>query len=771
MLLMTKYRCIQWALIAAAALFFGCEPQLAEKYERPDWLSGKVYTQLLDNPDLSVFTRCIERTGYDTIIDVSGTYTVFAPTNEVFDQWLTEHNYNSVEDVPIDELNSLVSFHMVQKPWTKQQLTSLDVYGWIDTLDITNDKPGGFKRLTLLLEENQKYNIVQTGKETVIGDEEEARLFRYAITDSRKYVPLFYNEYLKAFDLAISDYEFYFNRPWITGEEIYYANARIISDQIPAENGFIYKIDQVVEPLKNAYQLLSDDQTSHSYSKFLDLVNHFPDFEFNEEETNDQPGAELGLAVDSLFDLTYPELAFDLNSEKTKPPSNIAGLPENVAIRYHHGLMVPTDEAFDQLINDYIDIPNGWRDLESAPLHLKRIIANAHLSVNPVYPTDMSMGFYNGEKDFITINEDEIVQKEYGSNCTFIGLNKPIVPRVFSSVTGPVYLQKGYSVTMNAIEASGLLAALKRQNKEYMLFFEDNLSLSQDSSLVYNPIKEEFSLFQIEGSVFTEYDLNQKDLRNLILNHVATKQATGIPRKEFLPTLGGSYIIVNNETGEVSGTAPTTAGYNGAETAANYPRIINSNADNGTAYLIDNWFTFSAASLYNVIQVNFPHFYSLLDQAGLVQKNLFRFTFISESEFYTVLVPSAEAIQAADLGSLSKEELQQLLKLHFIQGELIFTDGSKNPGYYETTRVDEKSTQYTTSFTQIYIDPVPDLIQIKGADGSVYAEIPESELANVFAGVVVTDDDDEMLIFNNVLINGVVHEIDKVLMVDEIDRN
>lgn len=767
---MTNYKTITWAIVIAAVLMFGCEPEIAEKYQRPDWLAGKVYTQLLENPDLSIFTRCIERTGYDTIINVSGTYTLFAPTDEAFEQWLSANNYSDVEDIPMEVLNSLVSYHMVQKPWTKLQLTSLDVYGWIDTLDVTNDKPGGFKRQTLLLEENKRYAISALGRETVISEDEETGFYRYAITDARKYAPLFFGEYLKAFDLAVNDYEFYFDRSWVPGNEIFYANGRIISEQIPAENGFIYKIDQVVEPLMNAYELLAEDHTTHSYSAFLDLVNHFPEFEFNEEETNDQPGAELGLQVDSLFDLSYPELAFDISSEQTKPPSNIAGLPENVSIRYHHGLMAPTDDAFELLINNYIDIPNGWGDIEVAPRHIKRIIANAHLSVNAVYPTDMNQGFYNGEKDFITINQENIIQKEYGSNCTFIGLNEPIIPRVFSSVIGPVYLQKGYSTTMYAIEASGLLAALKRQNKDYMLFFEDDRRLENDSSLVYDAFNDRFYVFLLEGSTFSDFRLNQKDLRNLLLNHVATQQATGLARKEFIPNLGGGYIVVNNETGEVSGTAATTVGYNGTETAPNYPSPINANADNGSAYLIDNWFSNSAATLYNVIQVNYPHFYNLLNQAGLVQKNLYRFSFLSESEFYTVLVPSATAFQAINASSLPKEELQQLLKLHFIQGELIFTDGSKNAGYYETTRVDERSTQFSTVFTRIYIDPLTDLIQIRGANGAVYAEIPESESANKFAGKLLLEDD-EQLIFNNVLINGVVHALDKVLLVDEIDRD
>jgi len=122
-------------------LLLGCDPELKreDKYARPEWLAGKVYTQLLDQPDLSTFTLCVELAGYDTIIDRSGSYTIFAPDNDAFATWFQQHPvYNVVEDIPYKELDNLVKYHMVQNPWSKIQLRSLDVWGWIDTLDINN---------------------------------------------------------------------------------------------------------------------------------------------------------------------------------------------------------------------------------------------------------------------------------------------------------------------------------------------------------------------------------------------------------------------------------------------------------------------------------------------------------------------------------------------------------------------------------------------------------------------------------------------------------
>jgi uncharacterized surface protein with fasciclin (FAS1) repeats len=764
---MIKFKPILSALFVLFVLY-SCQDDLeVNKYERPDWLAGKVYTQIQDQPELSTFARCVELTGYDSIINISGSYTVFAPSNEAFEKWLAQiPEYNSVEDIPKQELTRLVKYHLVQNPWSKIQLRTLDVYGWIDSLDINNDEPRGYKRETLLMEDDRNYGVKIEDEEPIIVDTTSTNWYRRVATDSRKYAPVFYSEYFNIHDLNSGDYEFYFDRSFTGGSDLYFANGKIVSDEIPAENGFVYIIDEVVEPLKNGYQILEEEKGQFNYSKYLDLVNYFPNFEYNEQKTQDQPGAELGLEVDSLFDLTYPILAFDLSNERTQPPSGTYGLPQNVTIRYHHGLMAPTNDAFSQLIDQFINIPNGWGSLDNTPIHIKRIIANSHMSVNSIYPTDIEKGFYNGENDIVYIDESSIIQKEYGSNCTFIGLNKPVIPRAFSSVTGPVYLQRGYSRSMYAIEQAGLLPALKRANQDYMLFVESDGNLRADSSLAYNQIREIFSTFLITPGGFQEFAVSKNDLRTLFLNHIAVSQPKGIARKEFVPNMAGNYLIMNNETGEVSGTGQTTVGYRGSVPAPNFPRQISTNADNGTTYSIDNWFSFTATSLYDKIQSSYPHFYNLMKKAGFVVEREYRFSFVSESEFYTVFIPTQEALNAYNVNSLTIPELQKFLKMHFIQGEIIFTDGNKQPAYYETTREDEKSTQFSTVYTQLYVEPGIDVIRFLNKEGEVYAEVEESDATNVLTGVNLGEGQQ---IFNNVYNNAVIHEIDTVLIYNEVD--
>lgn len=763
-----------FALIALAlSLLMGCiEEKPFDKYARPDWLEGKVFTQISDTSIFDTFTACLQRTGYDTIINTSGSYTVFAPNNEAFDLFFQEHpEYNSVEDIPIPELTEIVKYHLVQNPWTKEQLRSLDVYGWIDPKDETNDEPRGFKRETLLSDDDLKYGTISTKDfGIVIVDTTESQWYRRVATDSRKFVPIFFKGYFDIYDLGLDDYTFYFGRSFEDNNDIFYMDARVVGPEIFAENGFIFNIDRVVIPARNAYQILTGEYTDKSYSRYLDLVNLFPEFQYNQSATFDQPGAELGLEVDSLFELTFPELAFDLTKERTSAPPGAVNLPGNVTIRYHHGMVAPTNEALRKLEDAYLPGGSFWDGIDNAPLNIKRIVANSHLSINPVYGTDLEIGFFNGEEDIVSVPEEAIVQREYGSNASFLGVDEAIVPRAFSSVTGPIYLRKGFARVMQAIEESGLLPALKRvrpADAQYMLFVEADQNTSADSSFIYDRTTGNYLAFQISGNSAQQFIISKNDLRTLFLNHIAVREPLGIARKEFIPNLAGNFLIFNNVTGEVRGTAKTTVGYNGGETSIVIPERIDIDADNGSTFEIDDWFSFSTTSLYLLLQSRFPDFFQLIVQAGLANTSLNEFTFISESENYTVFAPNSAALHEVQADTLPKEDLQKFVLAHFLRKQIIFTDGYAPSGYYETNRPDESSSEFGTVYTKIYIETGADEIRFPASGGGYFTTVTESDSTNFLAGQLLGEG--QQSTFPALLNNAVVHKIDKALMVQELE--
>jgi uncharacterized surface protein with fasciclin (FAS1) repeats len=750
-----------------------CQDILSDKpskYDRPQWLAGKLYTQVRSVEELSTFAHCIILTGIDSLIDVSGSYTIFAPTNDAFESWFNTHpEYNRVEDIPIQVLSDLVKYHIVQNPWSKLQLMSLDVHGWIDTLDPNNNKPRGFKRETILRKSDPLFGVEIKGNRVSIVDADQSALRRRVI-NARKYAPIFFKQYFDIYNLSVNDYEFYFDRPFGDAGDLYFAGARVMGSEIFAENGFVYKIDRVVEPLKNTYEILANKNNGNEFSDFLALLNQFPSFTYNHQQTMRQPGASEGLVVDSLFNLTYPSLAFDFHNERTRAPRGIFGLPSNVSIRYHHGFVAPTNQAFRQFVNEYFVGLNLWGSIDAAPSHLRSIIANTHMSINAIYPTDFVKGFHNGENDIVTVDAGSIVHKEYGSNSSFIGVNNVIVPRAFSSVIGPVYLQRGYSTAMYAIERTGMAPTLKRRNQQYMLFVESDASLLVDSSLMYDFSNNNFSAYVMTGAIPERNNVDTRSLRMLLMNHVGTALPRGHARKEFIPNLAGNYLIVNNETGEVSGTAPTTFGFLGTQTMPNYPRVISADADNGITYDIDNWFSFRQGEIYPTIMQSYPHFHALLQRAGLALTQQFRYSFISDNETYTIFIPTADALAEAGADNLTGGDLRNFILMHFIQGDVIFTDGNKPSGYYQTLRIDERSTAFNTVNTWVYVNPGIDVIDFRDRNGNNYLTVNESDATNITTSRTIVEGTTPP-IFPNVVNQAVIHEINKAFVAEQMNTN
>jgi hypothetical protein len=207
-------------LLLLVLIASSCNKNDFDPYARPDWLEGKVYSQIANTDDLKTFAQCLELSGYDKVIDISGSYTVFAPTDEAFDLYFSNHSsYKKVEDIPAEELADLVKYHIVQNPWSRDQLRSLDVNGWIDLEDEYNNKPRGYKRETLLLKENSKFGVKAIDgdiDELIIVDTTKTTWHRMVASDSRKFAPIFYQEYFNIYNLQLTDYTYYFDRSFET---------------------------------------------------------------------------------------------------------------------------------------------------------------------------------------------------------------------------------------------------------------------------------------------------------------------------------------------------------------------------------------------------------------------------------------------------------------------------------------------------------------------------------------------------------------------------
>ena len=574
------------------SLCAGCEKWNEQDiYKRPAWLPGKLYTTVSLQENLTMFTECLRLTGLDKILDVSGSWSVFAPTDEAMKQFLAEKQYSGISDIPLDELERITEFHIIQNPWSFEQLKKLGVNGW-KTGDDNKSNPYAYKRETILKNPAEKYWIKRAKKkDMIVMDSTKSDGYKKVYVLSRKYVPIFFDEYLKINGLTSEDYRFYFGRSFEPGN-VYYAGAKIIKTDILAENGFVHIIDKVVNPMLNAKELLEKETPGETYKLFMEMIYwYYPNFEPNKEATLNQPEARLGGLVDTLWDLNYAGLEFDLHSERIYNFSQ-------TLIR-HNGLFVPTDNAFREFIDGTLTAKSGfphWADQKSLPPDIVKIILTQNFKSSPIYPSTNQYKEIFKKGNRYHQNEESIIRKEFGSNCTFIGLNTYIPDRVFTSVTGPVFCRPNFSIFRRAMLYSGAIDAIANHAGKLYFFPIPDYALMGDSSLIINWINrdEDIFNFQVLNKLTRQVEnVGANTLRNWILNQVGTSTTGVIAGKETIRTLGGNNITWDHTNNTIRGPYPCTAGYKSDMVTTCTPGPLDEPADNGKTWGVNYWFNFT----------------------------------------------------------------------------------------------------------------------------------------------------------------------------------
>ncbi len=588
---MIKHKTFLFFLTILLSLLTGCEvwPE-HEKYNRPDWLPGKLYTSVSVQENLSLFTECLQLTGLDKILDVSGSWSVFAPTDEAMKQFLVENQYASISDIPPEELVRIVEFHIIQNPWTLDQLQNLGVNGW-KTGNDNNSNPFAYKRETMLRNPAEKYWIKRDRKkEMIVMDSTISDGYKRVFIQSRKYVPIFFDEYLKTNELTSEDYRFYFNRIYEPGN-VYFAGAKIIEADVFAENGFIHIIDKVVNPMLSAKELLEKEVPGESYKLFMEMVYwHYPDFEPNITATFNQPEVRFGGLVDTLWDLNYTKLAFDLHSER------IYSL--NQTIIRHNGLFAPTDDAFRKFIDGTLTAKSGfphWTDQKSLPPDIVEIIIAQNFKTSPIFPSKNQYQEIFKKGNRYHQEEEGIIRKEFGSNCTFIGLNSYIPDRVFTSVTGPVFCRPSYSIFRRAMLYSGAIDVIANHNGPLYFFPIPDYALMSDSSLLINWINKDEDMynFQVLNKLTRQVEnVGSNTLKNWILNQVGVSLTNQGAEKQIIRTLGGKNITWDHASNTIRGTLPCTEGYKSRIVTTCTPAELGEPTDNGRSWSVRYWFNF-----------------------------------------------------------------------------------------------------------------------------------------------------------------------------------
>lgn len=107
---MKSIQLISTLALLSLMIAFSCQEPEFIKTTSDDTLIGEY---LESDTNYSEFVKVLELTGNMSFLKAYGSYTCFAPSNEAISAYVTEKGIGSIEEIPLNELNDLVKYHIV----------------------------------------------------------------------------------------------------------------------------------------------------------------------------------------------------------------------------------------------------------------------------------------------------------------------------------------------------------------------------------------------------------------------------------------------------------------------------------------------------------------------------------------------------------------------------------------------------------------------------------------------------------------------------------
>lgn len=462
-------------LIMTAIMAASCS-DMDEYFETPSWLRGSVYETLEGDGNYSVFLSAAEKAGFRPILE-SNIVTVMAPTDDKMRTYLQE-NYGTTDVGSIDaaELKKLIGFHIFHYSFDKGMLTNFrPKEGDGASEEELLDHAGMYYKFRTRSQDpiSIEHGTVIDGTDTIETDVPVYHLDRFA--------PVYSYQMFRTKGIdAASNYNYFYPGMWKDDAGFNVSNAGVDEYAVPTSNGYIYRVNQVMTPLKTIYSELKARSgegvdPSKSYSRYLKMYDNYSRYAVDENLTSSYGnGTTLYTHLHDKGKSGLPAIALEW------PVSDYTAVTQLSSVAY--SVFAFSDKAFEDFFNDYWGL-GGYTSMDDPDLQesIKELLMNSFANkvnneaASIVFPEELNRGWVkNLEDEVITVSTDEVTDRVICSNGVLYGCGELVPTPKYSSVTGPAYQYKKYSYMNNMLKASGLTSVLSAQNMSYIMLYPSN---------------------------------------------------------------------------------------------------------------------------------------------------------------------------------------------------------------------------------------------------------------------------------------------------------
>jgi uncharacterized surface protein with fasciclin (FAS1) repeats len=577
------------SLIVFMSVLLSCRKEYDQKYAKPDWLVGTVYDQLSKSyqgrkDSTRLFAEAVDTLGLKATLS-SGAWTFFVPTDSAVRQYLAQRNISSLLQLPREELNRLVLYHLIKYSYSDYQLLNLNsaVYGNLSQ-DVLSSYSGQYWRYTTQCTDA---NELQTSFDGT----------SYNVVGLTKCVPLLSTEYFTNFVTgdAAQNYNYFY--PTSVWGGLNLSSAKIIKKNIACDNGYIHLLDKVVAPLPNLRQIIANNS---DYSLFYHILSRFAVYSINTAATAAQPnGGDTNHdgIVENLYNLNYP-FAVDVNYE-------LSG-----SLTTAYTFCPPTNDALSSYLNS--TILKFYPNVDSVPLSYFQPLIQSHLAPKVYWPSSINTLTTNSNNESMLFDPNvDVKTKAVASNGFMYGLNKVIVPNYYRSLAGQI-VDPSYSVFRKALERTSLLTSnLQYLSNKYTVFVPNNKVLA-DSGIVYDPVL--LTLTHPDPVTKLSVAFSSYDLQQFVQSYIAKGKYTNLSDVKYLTTINNKIIkVLDNNTIQAGGNIED----NDKASLVHVDLPI----ENGDIYLVSRLLKQPKGNIAYYLYKRFPNFFQLLIDGGLISTN------------------------------------------------------------------------------------------------------------------------------------------------------
>jgi uncharacterized surface protein with fasciclin (FAS1) repeats len=647
--------------ISLMFVVLGCSKKL-DRYEDPTWLGGTSIETLQKDGHYTIFLQLMDLAGSPKKTVEKQLTTLFAPDDDAFKRYFQKVGISSLNDLTKEQALELFNRHFIAKALNtnylvyEKQYTLLESekgeYASLFYRKVTSAQPDPYL-------ETPKYDPNFKGKQLLM-------------QPGLKLIPIYSNIFFKDFngDGAV-DYPFMYPGSKWNGYMAWH-NANIINKSgkagnsiedyaSPTASGFIYYLEDVVNPLINGDQYLA---TLPNNSVFYDMLQRL--VTYKNSSLVDPKGRKL-------FDKTYPTGFSNLYSENCN-----SSYPDNLLRVYT--VFAPTNDAMQAYIDNTL-VPS-FGSIDSIPMLTMQLILQSHITNRLELKSKFTKKFFNFYGDVSVVDAANITPVYMASNMMIYETKKLMLANAFTCVPGKLFLDKKYSTFAQIINNSNSIVPLSGEN-EVTLFAATNDELLAENIRALNVAGT------VNIQVYNTQDGQWKtilsdDLLAFAQDHIYLGNIGDLKGEGYVEMLSHNYVHYSNNT--------LNAGlndFNGSKATIVEPI----SAKNGTLYTLDH----PILTRYRMSQLilNDPDmsiFARLLIKAKILQTDYIEKTnnesypymkmIESVGAFYwTAFVPSnsamSKAINDKVIDTTSASAVLDFVNYHFVQ-KTIFDNGQIN---------------------------------------------------------------------------------------------